>query len=324
MRVLAVVPGPEHHGVVRHGRAVAALVAARGVGVTVARTTEVPAGHHDLTHVQFTDALFGPDVASAADVFVAWSRVAPRPLVVTVHDVPEEEGDPGRTERRRRAYRRVMGATDAVVVCTAGEAASARLVGGPAPVVVPLPVEPMPGPGAEPGWGTRPTVGVLGFVYPGKGHAAALEAAARHGGDVAVVAIGTVSPGHHLLLAELHERARRLGVDLLVTGPLSDAQLHAAALAVTVPLAAYRTSGASASLATWLACGRRPLVTETPQVRELAARWPDALTVLEGDLGDQVAAALLDRRRTWLDGPPPHPDVAGAHLAVYRSALSGA
>ncbi len=324
MRVLAVVPGPEHHGVVRHGRAVAALVAARGVTVTVARTTEVPVGYHDLTHVQFTDALFGPDVAAAADAFVAWSTGAPRPLVVTVHDVPEEEGDPGRTERRRRAYRRVMAVSDAVVVSTAHEAASARLVGGPDPVVVPLPVEPMAGPGAEPTWGRRPTVGVLGFVYPGKGHAEALESVARHGGDVAVVAIGSVSSGHGLLLAELHERARRLRVDLLVTGPLADTDLHAAARAVTVPLAAYRTSGASASVATWLACGRRPLVTSTPQVRELAARWPQALTVIGGDLGDPVAAALLDPRRTWLDGPPPHPDVAGAHLAVYRGAMAGA
>lgn len=317
------VPGPEHHGAVRHGRAVAALVAARGVSVAVARSTGAPVGRHDLTHVQFTDALFGPDVASAAEAFVAWSTAAPRPVVVTLHDVPDSDDDSERACRRRQAYRRVVGASDAVVVSTEHEAVSAARLGGPSPVVVPLPVERMFPPGTPPGWAGRRTVGVLGFVYPGKGHAEALDAVARHAGEVAVVAIGAVSPGHDPLLVALREQAADVGVDLLVTGPLSDADLHAAALAVTVPLAAYRTTGASASLATWLACGRRPLALPTPQVRELALRWPGALTVLPGVppepdvVGGAVADALADPRRTWLDGPPPSPDVAAAHLAVY-------
>jgi hypothetical protein len=97
---------------------------------------------------------------------------------------------------------------------------------------------------------------------------------------------------------------------------------------VTVPLAAYSTTGASASLATWLACGRRPLAVPTPQVRELALRWPDAIAVIGGRPGDAgavdeaVAVALRDPQRTWLDGPPPSPDVGAAHLAVYRQVLA--
>ena len=319
MKVLAVLPGPEHHGVVRHGAAVASLLAAAGAAVEVSRTTDVPAGPHDLTHAQFTDALFGPDVAAAADAFVAWAASTPRPLVVTLHDLPQATDGTARGLRRRRAYERVARSCDAVVVSTTAEAAAARALGGPEPVVVPLPVEPLPAPGAAPAWSGRPTVGVLGFVYPGKGHDDVLDAVGRLGGDVAVVAIGTVSPGHDALLAELRERARALRVELVVTGPLGDADLHAAARAVTVPVAAYRTSGASASLATWLACGRRPLVARTPQVDELRERWPGVLDVCDGDLAAAIGAVLSDPARAWLDGPPPRPDVAAAHLDLFRA-----
>ena len=313
-------PGPRHHGVVRHGETVASLVAGGSVSVTVARTTDLPSGPHDLTHVQFTDALFGPDVASAAEAFVAWSVPAPRPLVVTLHDLPEAEDATGRGLRRRRAYERVVRACDAVVVSTEAEARAARTLGGPEPVVVPLPVEPLPAPGAAPAWSRRSTVGVLGFIYPGKGHGDVVHAVGRVARDVPVVAMGTASPGHGPLLAELRRQAAALGVELLVTGPLTDADLHAAVRAVTVPVAAYRTSGASASVATWWACGRRPLVARTPQVDELRERWSDAVQVCEGELADGIAAALADPARTWLGGPPPRPDVAAAHLDVYRAA----
>ena len=321
------VPGPEHHGAVRHGLRVATLVAGPDVSVTVTRSTEVSSEHHDLTHVQFTDALFGPEAASAADAFVRWACTAPRPVVVTLHDVPDGDDDTDRGSRRRRAYERVVATSDAVVVSTEHEATSARRLGGLRPVVVPLPVEVVGPPGPPPPWAGRRTVGVLGFVYPGKGHAEAIDAAARHAGEVAVVAIGAVSPGHGPLLEALREQARALDVELLVTGPVSDADLHAAALAVTVPLAAYSTTGASASLATWLACGRRPLAVPTPQVRELAHRWPGAVTVIRDGperaprVAEAVAVALHDPKRTWLDGPPPSPDVGAAHLAVYRRVL---
>jgi glycosyltransferase involved in cell wall biosynthesis len=191
---------------------VAALVAAGGVSVTLARSTEAAGGRHDLTHVQFTDALFGPDVASAADAFVTWSLTAPRPVVVTLHDVPDGDDETDRSARRRCAYGRVVGASDAVVVSTEHEASSARRLGCPTPVVVPLPVEVLGPPGPAPAWAGRRTVGVLGFVYPGKGHAEAIDAVARHAGAVAVVAVGAVSPGHGPLLRALREQADGFGV----------------------------------------------------------------------------------------------------------------
>ncbi len=155
---------------------------------------------------------------------------------------------------------------------------------------------------------------MLGFVYPGKGHDRVLDAAAGTG--AAVVAVGAPSPGHEGLVDRLHAQADALGVELLVTGALSEPDLHAAARAVTVPVAAYATSGASASLTTWLAAGRRPVTTRTPYADELTA---DAL-LLTDDLAQGVRAALADPATTWRPAAP-GPDVAAAHLAVYRSVL---
>lgn len=305
MRVLAVVPGPPTHGVVLH-----ALSVARAVGADVHDDLSRSAPSYDVVHVPFTDALFGPDIGSAARAFEQWRAQVDAPVVVTLHDVPGLDADPARDARRRAGYARVASASDAVVVCSAAEAA--RL--DPRPVVVPLPVDPLAPPGPAPAWAGRTTLGVLGFVYPGKGHDRVLAAAAGTG--AAVVAVGAASPGHEDLVDRLHARADALGVELLVTGPLSEPDLHAAARAVTVPVAAYATSGASASLTTWLSAGRRPVTTPSPYAAELA---PDAL-LLTDDLDSGVAAALADPSRTW--GPvATGPDVAAAHLAVYRSVL---
>ncbi|MCW2613040.1 MAG: hypothetical protein JWN08_34, partial [Frankiales bacterium] len=161
MRVLSVVPGPREHGVVLHG-----LTVARLLGTDVTRTLEPVEGAYDLTHVQFTDSLFGPDIASAAGAFERWAETAPRPLVVTLHDVPGADADAARDARRAAGYQRVVDAADAVVVCSDHEASRLH----PRPAVVPLPVEPLAAAGDCPWWADRPTVGVLGFVYPGKGH----------------------------------------------------------------------------------------------------------------------------------------------------------
>ena len=323
MRVLAVVPGPPGHGVVRHGLTVAALVAQAGVGVTVVRTLDPTPQGHDLTHVQFTDALFGSEIGASAESFVQWARTVPRPLVITLHDVPGLDPDAARDLRRGAGYRRVIGCCDAVVVSAAHEARGASLVEGLDPVVVPLPVEQLATPGPHPSWADRPSVGVLGFIYPGKGHDRVLRALSGRG--VRLVAMGAVSPGHEPLLEGLRRLAQDHRVELLVTGPLSAADLHAAARAVTVPVAAYRTTGASASLGTWLSCGRRPVVTAGAYARELETRRPGSLLLAPAgdDVGLAVALsrALADPSSTWLTATPPEPDVAGAHLAVYRACL---
>ena len=309
MRVLAVVPGPADHGVVLHGTTVAALTGAR-----LSRTLRDPAGTWDLTHVQFTDSLFGPGIDAAATAFERWAGRRTHPLVVTLHDVPGADADRARDTRRSAGYRRVVAAADAVVVCSAVEAD--RL--DPRPTVVPLPAGPLAAPGRTPSWADRTTLGVLGFVYPGKGHERVLDAAADTGATV--VAIGAASPGHAPLVQQLHDRARAGGVDLVVTGALSEADLHAAALAVTVPVASYATTGASASLVTWLAAGRRPVTSTGPYARELDARWPDRL-LLTDDLAAGVRGGLAAPATTWGEPAPPRGDVAALLRSVYASVL---
>lgn len=307
MRVLAVVPGPREHGVVLHALAVAGLT-----GADVTRTLDPVGATYDLTHVPFTDSLFGDDITSAAAAFERWAATAPRPLVVTLHDVPGADPDASRDARRADGYRRVAAAADAVVVCSEHEAARLE----PRPTVVVLPVAPLAPPGPVPAWADRPTLGVLGFVYPGKGHDRVLAAAAP---GTRVVAIGAPSPGHQPLVDRLHRQAADAGVELVVTGPLSEADLHAAARAVTVPVAAYGTTGASASLVTWVAAGRRPVTTAGPYADELEARWPGCLLRTD-DLPAAVAAALADPATTW-GATRERPDVGAAHLALYRSLL---
>lgn len=310
LRVLAVVPGPEDHGVVRHGLVVADLV-----GAHVARSLTPVPGTWDVTHVQFTDALFGSEITSAAAAFESWAATAPRPLVVTLHDVPGADADRDRDARRSAGYHRVAAAADAVVVCSEHEAGRLR----PRPHVVPLPVDALPEPGPPPAWADRSSIGVLGFLYPGKGHERVIAAAAGTG--ALVVAIGGPSPGHEGLVDHLQEQAREAGVELLVTGPVSDADLHAAARAVTVPVASYATTGASGSLVTWIAAGRRPVTTSGPYADELDARWPGSLLPTR-DLAAGLRAALADPATTYAPthaAPPSRPDVAALLRAVYRA-----
>ena len=308
MRVVAVVPGPERHGVVVHGVAVALASGAdvvRGLSAVDA----------DVVHVQFTDALFGPDITSAAAAFERWRASVEASVVVTLHDVPGGDTDRARDVRRSAGYARVVQAADAVIVSAEHEAERIRHL--TAPWVVPLPVPRLSAPGPVPAWGGAPSVGVLGFVYPGKGHDVAVEVAAEVG--VQLVAAGGPSPGHEPLVEALRGRADELGVHLRVTGVLREAHLHAAARAVTVPLAAYRTLGASGSIATWHAARRRPVVSGGDYARELDARWPGCVLIAD-DLVAAVAAALDQPRSTWLEEPP-ELDVAQEHLVVYRSVL---
>ena len=301
-----VVPGDERSGVVQHLLAVARLT-----GADVQRSLAPPPAGYDLVHTAFTDALWGPDVSAAAARFTAWAATVREPVVVTLHDVPGADPDPARDARRTAGFAQVAAAADLALVCSAQEAARLR----PRPQVVPLPLEPLAAPGPPPAWANRPTVGVLGFVFPGKGHDRVVAAAAGTGARV--VAIGGPSPGHEPLVGALHRQAAGLGVDLHVTGHLPEADLHAAARAVTVPVAAYSTTGASGSLVTWIAAGRRPVTTSGPYADELAGRWPGALLLVD-DLPTGVRDALREPARTWAEDGPQRPDVGAQHLAVYR------
>lgn len=191
--------------------------------------------------------------------------------------------------------------------------------------VIPQPVAP-----ADPNFtppaqtGTRDLV-VFGYLYPGKGHAAALDAldelGARPDGaefaDVGLLALGAPSPGHEYLLDSYADRARDLGRRFTATGYLPDAQVSARLRAAAVPLAAADQVSASGSIGSWLSAGRRPIAPVGPYVDELEARCPGAILrygrpARDGSpnptdtpfaaLADAVHAALIDPSLTWL-GP---------------------
>jgi glycosyltransferase involved in cell wall biosynthesis len=311
VRAVQHAPGPAGHGVVRHARLVARLAAAHGVRA-------VTGGAH-LTHAQFTDALYGPDIATAAAAFEAWAAGASRPLVVTLHDVPGADPDPARDARRGAGYARVVAACDAVVVSAEHEAAKIARLTGRTATVVDLPVpRPVPG-GTRPAWADRPTLGVLGFVHPAKGHADVIAAAARNG--LRVIAAGAPAPGHPL--HELREQAARGGVELVVTGTLDDAAMAAAARAVTVPVAPSAVVSASGTVMTWRGCGRRPLAARGEYAVELDRRHPGTLHLYAdaAALPAAVARALADPRSTWLDDDRAVPDAGAEHAALYRAVL---
>ena len=283
--------GDPRHGVVRFARDLAAAL-----GRPLLCDGAPPPG--EPVHVHFTERLWG---AGPEDAAAAMEALAARgPVTVTLHDLPQPTDGPGRYARRVAAYRRVVRAARGVAVSSAHERRLLRVhVGAEAGVVVPLPVDPV-GRAVRPA--PAPEVGVLGWLYPGKGHREVLDAVAALGVDgLAVVALGAVSPGHDADAAALAVHATALGVPFAVTGWLEDDALVARCRRVAVPVAAHRNLSASASIASWIAAGRRPLVVDSPYARELEALRPGTVTRFAPHaLASAVAAALGDPDRTWL------------------------
>jgi hypothetical protein len=314
------VRGPSRHGCVRHARQVRALVRRPGV-VTVA------SGAADITHAQFTDALWGPDIAHAAAAYEAWARTVPRPLMVTLHDLPGGDDDIRRGRRRASGYARVLAESDGVIVSSRHEAERVARLGGPPARVIPLPLPEMDRVegGGRPEWaGGTPSVGLLGFLYPGKGHDEVIDAASRQSGPLQVVSLGAVSPGHAALHRRLITQATQLGVGLVVTGRLSDRAMRAAVDAVTVPVVANRVVSASASLMAWIGGLRHPLVVDSPFSCELDAAYPGLLTRYRtiAELSHLIDLAVGDPARTRLSQRPDWADIGGAHLDAYADLLS--
>jgi len=331
-RTTAVVVGPSGHGVVRH-----ALAVAEATGVPVVRRPRPPdparfAGVAELAgsnvHWHFTDRLFGATAMDAATRFTNLVRRLPARSVVTLHDVPDPDGTE-RAGRRIAAFERVVAAADAVIVSSEQEADRLRRAGIDADVaVIPLPVIEAGGP-SPPVHRTRAgTVAVLGFVYPGKGHADVIDAVGSIlRADVVrlrIEALGTASTGHAELVAMLHGRAARLRCPFAVTGHLSDAALTAALCQVDVPVVPARTVSASASMATWIGAGRRPLVARNGYTEEIA-RFGDVVTLYDpsrpGALADAITWAATDPTRTRRSGPVPDQltitAVAQAHRRLF-------
>jgi glycosyltransferase involved in cell wall biosynthesis len=324
-----VVTDDPQHGVSALARRVAEAVARR-----TGRDLEVPPA--DLTgpqppasaHLHFTDRLWASSPEAAAERLVDLAgRVE---LTVTLHDLPQPSDGERNLVRRGDCYRRVVEAAAGVVVNSEHEASllAEHTVAGVRPAVVPLPVDPASSPGERPT--PDGTAAVIGFVYPGKGHAELVDAVARlhgrgdQGGSLRVTALGRASAGHEAETDQLVADAASRGVVLDVTGYLDDAVLLERCRRASVPVAVHRHVSASGSIATWIGAGRRPIVPDTRYSREMAALRPGTLTLIDDDpeaLAEAVARAVADPASTWLAADavtaPGIDDVAAAYLAWW-------
>ncbi|MEO5901829.1 MAG: glycosyltransferase, partial [Ilumatobacteraceae bacterium] len=253
--------GPKWHGVTRFGRlleraarSTTCTTVVRRLGSGALEPVVAPSPRPAVWYSQFTDHLLGrtPEQSVLAMAQLR-GQLAPSRLVVTMHDLPGAASTPA----RRSAYRRVATAASAVVVCSEHERTLLRSCGFDGPVVViPHFVEARPATAIEPGPSSRvATVAVLGFLYPGKGHMAVLEACARAAADVHVLALGAPSPGHADLAEQLLAAGRRLDVGCTVTGWLSEHALDGRLATADVPVTAHEALSASSSVATWIAAG---------------------------------------------------------------------
>jgi len=249
--------GPAGHGVTEY-----ALGLARATGAEVIR--EETFGDTPLNgpvHVTFTDHLFG----DTAELLLA--RID-GPLSVSLHDIPQPEEGAERYARRAGVYRELVEKADVAVVNSEHEASFFDA----APTVIRLPIPVIDSPFApEPG-----SVGVLGFLYPGKGHEDLIAALP----DRRLRFLGAVSKGHETWAENL---------DAEITGWLSDAQLAAEMGRIAVPVCPHRHFSASGSLMAWLGAGRTVLVRDSAYAREIDAWLPGRVTlVADGGWRDAV------------------------------------
>lgn len=303
--VTHVVVGPPRHGVVRFGRELHQAMVTAGIPSTLqtcahvdeirVRTTD-----HGL-HLQFTDRVFGTspeDAAKAVSAIVDDADRAGVRVTATLHDLPQAS-DGKNHQRRTAAYSEVCARVHAVVVSSEHERELLRACAPHRSAVVPLPVT---FEFAEPGCPATLSVGIFGFVYPGKGHLEVLDALAGVQG-AELIAIGEVSHGHDDLVAALGRRADAAGVRFRLTGHVPDAEVAGMLRGVAVPIAPHRHVSASGSINSWLAAGRRPLAPVNRYTEEMMGRNPTALELYpdtESGLRAAIQRAVDAPLLTWL------------------------
>nr|WP_157497822.1 hypothetical protein [Leifsonia sp. Leaf325] len=316
------VVGPPRHGVTRYARDLADAAEAGGFSRQPLVVTDGAAAVRavigaDRVHAHVTDRLFGSTPEEAAETVERLAALTS--LTITLHDLPQES-DGSSYERRVAAYGRFIDASDGVVVNSRHEAELVVEHLGPrtaSVTVIPLGTTAEVPAGAHADATTTPTaltaltVLIAGYLYPGKGHLDAVEAAAaavsrlrREGTPVdgaRVVAIGGPSLGHEADVERLRERARQLGVDLEVTGVLDDDAFHRRLASEGIPVAAHQHVSASRSMSDWAERGRRPLVRSSRYAREMDGLRPGTLTVYApSDLPDALVDAFRSPESTRL------------------------
>jgi hypothetical protein len=301
---LLLVVGDPGHGVTAYARDLAAATTLVDPRVRVAWAPDAEnaariAASAERVHLHVTERLFGATPEAAAE---AIERLGVRGgLTLTLHDVPQaSDGTP--LPRRIAAYERMLRAADGAVVNSIHERllVAEHLDTAHEPEVIPLAVRAdRPAAAVAPPRDGDLVVGLAGYVYPGKGHAAAVRAAASAvaalpAGErprrVVVRAIGGASRGHEGDIAPMRAHAEGLGVEFEVTGFLDDADFARHIREVGIPLAAHEHVSASRSLLDWGEAGRRPLVVRSRYAEESALLRPGTLELYDPD---DLAGALL-------------------------------
>ncbi|MEU0496099.1 hypothetical protein [Mycobacterium sp. NPDC006124] len=333
MTATHLVVGPSRHGVVTFAANLAASLRDVGGPVDVLRLPHF----QDLddadrrcggAHLNFTDRLFGATPLDAAHRVAELARQATSAcsrVTVTLHDVPQPS-DGGNYPQRVQAYREVCAAVDGVVVNSDHERsllAESGIADPAAVVVIPLPLDLgdlAPRPVVE-----DRSIGVFGFLYPGKGHDEVLAAMANLPTSVGFVAVGEPSAGHDDVVQSLAATAARTGRPFSVTGYVADDGLDDVLRGVTVPVAHHRHVSASGSINTWIAAGRRPLVPVNRYTLEHAERHPGTL-VPYPDTADglrtSLRRALEDLDSTWIAAGAGSGSPSRVTAALYAQALS--
>lgn len=267
------VVGPDGHGVTEYALALAAVADAPAIREEEFSSAPLPAG---FIHTTFTDHLFGPSPDEAVGSLL--TRVGGRALSVSFHDIPQPEEGEERFARRAPAYLRLAQAcldSGGVAVTNSDHEAHFFRSRGVDVSVVRLPIPRIDSSFApEPG-----TVGVLGFLYPGKGYETLIDDLA--GTDYRLRFLGSVSSGHENWAEGLLRRAADAGLDAEITGWLTDDELAAEMGCIAVPVCAHKHFSASGSLMTWLGAGRHVLATDSDYTREIDAWLPGRITLVD-------------------------------------------
>ena len=264
-------------------------------------------GRLSMVHTHFTDQLFASRCEVSAAQFLrlvtAVFRHTGAGVAVTLHDIPYPNDDRARFQRRAAAYAAVIAAcAGRVIVSSEHEATRVRAISPRCrPIVIPLPIaSPQP---ATVATRADSDVTVLGFIYPGKGHAEAIQATRHLPDHVGITALGRPSDDHDALMTQLRELSTTIGRTLTVTGFVPEPEFTRRLQMAAIPLAAHIDISASGSIASWQEAGRRPLVPDGPYTRELEHRSPGSVRRYRPDEAGMAGAlqtAWLDPASTWL------------------------
>lgn len=319
---LTIALGPPAHGVTRF--AVECAQAAGAPLLEVADVAELPASLAALpdhrppqpVHLHVTDPLFGPTPEDAAAVIEHLAR--DRPVAVTLHDVPQPAEGGERCRRRGRGYQRIAAVAGLVVVSSEHERTLCADAGIEVDAVIPLPVPALAVP--ERLVPDARSVGVFGFLHPGKAVDVVAEAVAHlaAAGDeqVTLRLVGQPADGHEEYVRAALGTVRAAGGRAEMTGRVDDDELARSLGEVTVPVALFRNVSASGSLNTWAAAGRRPVTTDSAYTREIEHDRPGSLLLAEeADLAGQLRRLLDDPAVTRREPPPPGLDELGRGYA---------